>query len=278
MGNNQFKVYHAKTISDILYHLRNVNNVSITAGCTGIMYKKNPEFLTYPDSILNIRNVEELSQINKTERFIEFGSCVTFSQIQGIESKHRLSILQDAIRDIGTPSVRNIATLGGNLCLRNYKMTAFAPLLALDAKLEFRNINDIQIIPIKHFHEVPTGSFLSKIRIPVEDWDVAIFRRVGPLYEVNDFSAGYVFLANTQKDILSDLRISFCFKHAFRSKELENLLIGNKLPLSDKTILSFIEKTSTNFDEYMQNNKIECNTILKEQFINLLGASLEKLT
>ena len=277
MKNDKFKVYQAKTISDIIYHLRNTNNISITAGCTGIMYKKNPEFLTYPDSILNIRNVEELSQINKTERFIEFGSCITFSQIQEIESTHRLSVLQDAIRNIGTPSVRNIARLGGIFCLRNYKMTAFAPLLAMDAKLEFRNINDTQIIPIKHFHEVPASSFLSKIRIPLEDWDISTFKRLGPMHEVNDFSAGYVFLANTQKDILSDLRISFCFRHAFRTKELENMLIGNKLPLSEKSIQSFIEKTSSSFDTFISNNKFLCNPILKAQFINLLESSLENL-
>ena len=71
MSNEQIKIKYAEDIAEALYHLRTIENLSITAGCTGVNYSSSPAFLSYPDSILNVRRIVEFRQVDKTERTIE---------------------------------------------------------------------------------------------------------------------------------------------------------------------------------------------------------------
>lgn len=293
MENNSkdINVYFAKNIHDAAYHLRTVPDLSITAGCTGIMYNKNPCFLTFPYSLLSVRKVEEAMQINRSERNIEFGAAVTLSRILQIGAKRQPQVLYEAVLTIANPKVRNIATIGGNICTNPMKMTCFAPLLALEAKLEFRtgvekahtsaekrrSLSEIEIINITQFKSVPKRYFLNKIIVPLEDWDISIFRRVGAVNQITELSASFVFLAKTQKNMLNDLRIAYCGIFSFRKRELENILIGSKLPLSEKTAQNFLEKAENIFDAHISENMISYNPVLKAQFLNLLSNAINSL-
>lgn len=294
MENNSkdINVYFAKNIHDAAYYLRTVPDLSITAGCTGIMYNKNPCFLTFPYSLLSVRKVEEAMQIDRTERYIEFGAAVTLSQILQIGQKRLPQILYEAISTIANPQVRNMATIGGNICTAPMKMTCFAPLLALEAKLEFRtgtekahtsaekrrSLSEIETINITQFKSVPKRYFLNKITVPLDDWDISIFKRVGAAHQISELSAAFVFLAKTQKNMLNDLRIAYCGIFSFRKRELENILIGSKLPLNEKTVQNFCEKAEEIFDQHIQENMISYNPVLKAQFLNLLNDSMQKLS
>lgn len=292
MNSKNIKIYSPQNIQDALYYLRTITDLSISAGCTSIMGSENHSFLTFPDSILNIRSVKELCQITKNERFLEFGSCVTLEQIQNIDYKRTPPILIEAVKTIANQAVRNIATIGGNICTTQTKMTLFAPLLALNTKLEFRtgteksylpkekkrSIPDVINMNIGEFESVKPGYLLTKIRIPIEDWTVSVFRKVGPHRTINENSASFAFLANTNKNIIEDIRIAFCGAFSFQSRELENSLIGNKLPLSSKMIQVFEENILETFDQFLESKSIKYNPILRAQFKNLIEVSLEKLT
>ncbi|MCQ2580383.1 MAG: FAD binding domain-containing protein [Treponemataceae bacterium] len=287
MKNDQIEIKYAEDIPEALYHLRTIENLSIAAGCTGINYSSSPAFLSYPDSILNVRRIVEFKQIIKTERLIEFGAGVTLSQIENLPQKFP-KVLHDAVCTIANRQVRNIATIGGNVCTQPTKMTTFAPLLALDAKLVLRagtermhidkhhSSTETLVLSLSQFDAVPAGYFLTRIKVPLEEWDVSIFKRLGPKNEINNLSASFVLLSNTQKNFLSDLRIAFCGPFSFRNRELESSIIGSKLPLSAKAVQTFVEKAEEYFDKDIPSGTYE--PILKAQFINLLKESLEMLT
>ena len=99
--------------------------------------------------------------------------------------------------------------------------------------------------------------------------------------EIIDVSASYTFLAKSQKDILTDLRIAFCGKIKLRSTELENQLIGSRLPINNKAITNMVEFAEEIYDKelsYLGEEKELVHPMLKSQFLNLLRKSLEKLT
>jgi CO/xanthine dehydrogenase FAD-binding subunit len=154
-------------------------------------------------------------------------------------------------------------------------------LLALDARLEFRSQNETLFIPIGKFTTVPSGMILTKIRLPIFDWEVNIFRRLGPPRIFTENSAAFVFLAMTEKSILSDLRIAYCRDTAYRSRELENRLIGMRLPLSAKTIFSLLDETAQQFEnstlETPEYALIESSSNEPKQFLNLLEFALGQL-
>ena len=132
------------------------------------------------------------------------------------------------------------------------------------------------------FTTVPKGQMITKIRLPLIDWDVEIFERLGPENKLIDVSASYTFLAKSEKSTLTDLRIAFCGKFKLRSTELENQLIGIKLPISKKAISNMIEVADEIYDKklsYLKDEEKELvHPMLKSQFLNLLRKSLEKLT
>lgn len=218
--------------------------------------------------------------IDKHEHFIEFGSGVTLNQILNLGRKRIPSVLYDAAETVAYPFVRNIATIGGNICASGIRHTLYAPLLALDAQLELQNPSNSSFIPIMKFYSVPDNCIISRIRIPSEEWDIALFRRTGPENIISDGSASFTFLANTHKGILSDLRIAFCGLASIRSRELENNLIGTKLPLSDKSIQFMLIEASNVFAERTAGIKGKEDTLmmLEAQFLNLLSDSLSMLT
>ena len=269
-------VLFAKNISDILYHFKTTSNLTVCGACTQIQ--------EMPSTILILRNIEELKQISCKERYIEFGSAVTLSKILELGEKRMPPVLFQAVSSTAVPLVRNVATIGGNICAKGIKRTLFAPLLALEAKLEIRNYLETKVIPISQFNEIPDGYFLTKIRVPFDEWDLQIFKRVGAAFTVDKTSASYTFLANTKKGLLSELHIAFCGLFKFRNRDLENVLIGAKLPLSDKVIENMLDEASVYFDEHAVLSDLsdeyveEDKEILKNQFINLLKYSLEQLT
>lgn len=270
MARNKNTVYYSKTLQDVLFHLKTVKDLQIFGGCTTI--KQLP-----PSSII-LTTIPEFQNINMHEHFVEFGSGVTISQILELGNKRLPNSLFKAAETVGTPFVRNLATIGGNICSSGIKKTLYAPLLALDAQLEIHSVTETNYVPITKFTEVPKGNILTKIKVPINQWDISIFKRVGPSFEISDDSASFVFLADTYKDILSDIRMAFCGSVSLRSKEWENKIIGTRLPISEKVISSMIDEAEKNFTAQTDFLNIICNPILKDQYLNLVRYSLMQLT
>lgn len=294
-------VYFGTSLDNVLYQLKNKSNLKICGACTQL--KELP-----PVSFI-IKNIPDFNFIEKRERYIEIGSGVSLTSILELGEKHLPPIFYHALNSIATPLVRNIATLGGNLCAEPVRGTLFAPLLAMDSILEFRARSEILSLPMYQFTGVPSGSVLTKVRIPLHDWDLSLFRRVGPSWTLNENCGSYAFLASIQKETLLNLRIAFCGVLRLRSRELENKLIGTKLPLSPREIEGMLEVAGEDFDQqvelyYSKQNSLsheeenelhrDCNILgdhlsscrissldfplLKARFLGLLQDSLNHLT
>ena len=71
-----------------------------------------------PRTLMSLRRVAELRQIHISESGSRLGACLTLT---GIEEDPRfrngLTALAQAASQVATPQIRNMATLGGNLCL-----------------------------------------------------------------------------------------------------------------------------------------------------------------
>ncbi len=262
--------FYAKNLSDVFYQIKTIADLVITAGCTS--FSENP----LPEKTLSVRDIPELKIIDKHERYIDFGSAVTLSEIEDLGEANLPPTMYSAISTIANPNVRNIATIGGNLCSRDFYNSLYASMLALDARLEFQNAEEAVFKNFTRFDSIPVRTLLSKIRVPIEEWEVVIFRRVGPKSKLNELSASFVFLANSLKNQISDLRIAFAGSFKFRDIELENKLIGAHLPLSEATISTFLSDAEASFDKATDGEKL--NPILRQQFSNMLKYSLEQLT
>ncbi|MDR1786699.1 MAG: FAD binding domain-containing protein [Spirochaetaceae bacterium] len=280
MSDSAKKVFFARNVADVCRQLSSVENLRVMAGCT-----QSPQM---PGAAVIVRGLEELVHVERTERFIDIGSATPLQVILEQAQKHIPQTLYDAIRGTGTPFVRNLATLGGNICARGWKRSLFAPLYALDSILEFKSEKQTFPLPIAKFDALPAHSLLTKIQVPVLEWDVAIYKRLGPALP-SETSAFFVFLAMAQKGFLSDIRIVFSARKLFRDRNLENTMVGTPLPLSRKNVETFLEQTRKSFapDNAEKDSPAETDgegqggaldsPLAERQFLNLLSCSLEQL-
>ncbi|MBQ9539532.1 MAG: FAD binding domain-containing protein [Treponema sp.] len=258
----------AKNLADVFYHIKTVSDLCIVGSCTHMRNLRCKAVST--------RNIPELQNIDKKERYIDFGPAVTLSQIAMMGKSNMPSVLYDAVESTATGPIRNIATLGGNICREGQKGTLFAPLLALDARLEIKNPSSTKYIPFIKFTQIPKSFVLTKIRVPVSDWEVSVFKRLGPERGPSPLNASFVFLVDTENDLIVNLKTAFTGEMVFRSRELENKLIGSKLPLSDRAIGDFLVSAESLSREAF--HKSMAYPILKDQFLNLLEYNLKLLS
>lgn len=279
MLNKHTTIYHANTIAEIQMLLKNITGISLVSGCTEIGRKQTGRSLQFPSDVLALSQIPEMCTVNKTERYIEFGASVTLNTIIQLGNKNIPDVLFEAVRSIANPAIRTLGTLGGNIAATGHRLTSFAPLLALDTRLEIRTPFDAVWIPMsRYFSNSETKKpdipeFISKIRIPTETWDIAIFKRMGQIGMVTDTTASFVFLVKSQKNILADIRISYAGKYFFRKREFENLMIGRALPLSEKDIINLMDKAELFFDRNLFPPSYE-----RKCLFNLLEESLRMLT
>ena len=261
-------ILYAKNTYELLKILTNNPGTEIVGGCTRIE--------NLPQKFISIRGIKDLSQITRHERYIDVGPGATLNEIINIGQNHLPQILYEALISIANPQIRNIATIGGNICSKDKRLTLFAPLLALDAKLEFRNQMETKTESIRNFKGIPPKFILSNIRIPIDNTELSIFRRIGHEHLISEKSASFAFLADTEKNSILKVHLAFAGPFAFHSKDFDNQLIGQRLPLSQKDINEIQNLASAEFQKVATDQMI--SDVMKQQFLNLTRFCFEQLT
>lgn len=71
-----------------------------------------------PRTLMSLRYIEDLQHIQLGDVASKFGACVTLADIAAdARFRNGLTALSQAASSVATPHIRNMATLGGNLCL-----------------------------------------------------------------------------------------------------------------------------------------------------------------
>lgn len=268
MNETERKVFFARNIQELFYQKKTISALQVIGACTHLEH--------LPEKSISTTLIPELRQIHKHERFIEFGPGVTLAEIMALGERHIPSILYQAVCGIANPFVRNIATIGGNICAGPQRLSLFAPLLALDTLLELRSPSETSYISLQNFKSIPKDFVLTNIRIPLNDWDVSIYNRLGPSNKITENSAGFAFLADSEKNIITNIRIAFSGPITFRCIAIENKLLGLRLPLNEKMTAQYSEEAVAVFDETAE--KKSYPPILRQQFQNLIRYAFEQLT
>jgi 4-hydroxybenzoyl-CoA reductase subunit beta len=71
-----------------------------------------------PRTLMSLRHIEDLTRIQFDHSATRLGACLTLSDIAADPRfRNGLTALAQAAAQVATPQIRNMATLGGNLCL-----------------------------------------------------------------------------------------------------------------------------------------------------------------
>ncbi|MBD5410212.1 MAG: hypothetical protein HDR53_03935 [Treponema sp.] len=262
------KVFFARNLQELFYQKKTISGLSIVGACTHISH--------LPEKSISSTLIPELTNIEKHERFIEFGPGVTLGRVLGIGEHHIPQVIYNALKTISNPFVRNCATIGGNICAGPQRLTLFSPLLALDAKLELKSPFETHYISLQNFTEIEKDFVLTKIRVPLSHWDIELYSRLGPASQITEDSGGFTFLMSFEKGVITNIRIAFAGSITFRCTALENRLLGLRLPINTKEIDIYLNEAESQFI-YAEEGRTQ-NKLLRSQFKNLMRTSLEQLT
>ena len=90
----------------------------IIAGGTDLLALMKEDVLT-PKRLVNIKEIQDLRGVKSTSQGLRIGALTTLSELAedgSVRKSH--PALADAIHEAASPQIRNVATLGGNLCQR----------------------------------------------------------------------------------------------------------------------------------------------------------------
>lgn len=129
-----------------------------------------------PNHIISLNKISGLNEIKIVDNYLQIGALTTHTEIYRSNLiKEKTPLLIDAVSVIGSVQVRNLATIGGNICNGAPSADTAAPLLALDAELVVNNELGSKMIPISEFFIAPgmtklaNDEILTEIRIPLLD-------------------------------------------------------------------------------------------------------------
>lgn len=93
-------------------------HTEILAGGTDLLALMKEDVIT-PKRLVNIKDIKELSGINASGAGLRIGALTRLVEIaDSAEVKQKYPALAEAVHDAASPQIRNMATLGGNLCQR----------------------------------------------------------------------------------------------------------------------------------------------------------------
>ena len=128
-----FKHFNASSLNTAVSVLDDYKErARVIAGGTDLLGTlKDNIHAAYPDTLVNIKTVEGLSYVKENGEGLRIGAMTKLHEIetnQIIRDKYR--ILAEAAHTVATPQIRNMATIGGNICqeprcwyYRNYENT-----------------------------------------------------------------------------------------------------------------------------------------------------------
>lgn len=126
-------------------------NAKLLAGGTDLIIQMREGHVT-PRVLVDISSIVETRVIKEQNNTIEMGSTATFTDIEKhILFNGGLSAIAKAARSIGSPQIRNRATVGGNICNASPAADMLPPLLAMDAMVVLKSQRQTRVLPLSDF-------------------------------------------------------------------------------------------------------------------------------
>ena len=244
------KVFMPQSLKEAL-RIRKEEKAIPFAGGTDLMVKRGrlrglaPYF---EKPVLFLHKVKELTGVKFEEGRVRIGALSTLSEI--LENRDIPLILKYAIAEIASPAVRNLATIGGNICNASPAGDTLPPLYVMNARVVLSSFTSEREMKIMDFIKGPGSTdlkeeeLLKEIIIPVEFFNIVFYRKVGTRKANSLSKVSFAGVARLDDGIIKDIRISFgaVAPTPLRAPEIEEEIIGkNKVKIIAK-IPDILEK------------------------------------
>lgn len=188
-------------------------------------------------SYVAISKIQDFRRIEISENQVVIGSCVTHAElVAGLPASPEFHGLAMAAESSANPAIRQVATIGGNLCAADFPAADLVPaLLSLDAEIELETLNRTVRLTLEEFLRLrassETGYLLSRVIIPRRAIISAHARL--PLRKAGDYPVAIVNLSLEKEPggVIRAARIAVgsVERVAKRWRRLETAMVGRRI-------------------------------------------------
>jgi len=151
---NDFEFARPGDVSEALQALAQSGRVMPVAGGTNVMVnlKRSP---LPADLIVDLSGLRELSSVSVHNERVRMGAGVTFAQLLEWQPGGAIEgLMRPMCAAFAGPLIRNLATVGGNVCDASAAADISPPLLALDAMVELQSAaHGRRTLPLTEFFQ-----------------------------------------------------------------------------------------------------------------------------
>lgn len=236
-----FKYHAPKSVDHAIDLLKGADeNTHVIAGGTDIIIQINQKMIK-PEMIVDLKQIDELKYIKEEDGLIKIGALTNFTAIERSEIvRGKAKVLSNACGEVGSPQIRNLGTIGGNVVNASAAGDSITALMALDASLVLRSSEGERVMKIQEFYEGEGNSQIRKDEILSEiffvspnDNTLTSFTKLGKrkALAIVVLSSGIVLELEDDRKTCKDVRISLgaISRYSMRARNAEEKLIGKEL-------------------------------------------------
>jgi len=228
-----------KNLEEVFSLLKSYGEKAVLiAGGTDVMVNIRNKKLA-PEALISLRGLEDLAYVKKEEDAYRIGALTTHRMLETSPLVQKeLSALYDGASQVGSVQIRNVATVGGNICNAAPSADTASPLLALDAVAVLRGPGGSRKVPLTEFFTGPSQTVRADDEVLVEFEIPSEMERFGSAYHKHSRRKamdlpilGVAVSLKVDGDTIQDARIalSVAAPTPIRAKEAEAYLKGKEV-------------------------------------------------
>jgi len=231
-----FEYVEPKTIEEAVHFLKVYGDrAKVVAGGTDLLVEMKMDKL-HPDCLINIKRIPALRYLIE-EKGLRIGTLTPFRELEKSKIvQERYTALFEAAQSVSSVQIKQMGTLGGNLCHASPAADSAPPLIALGAKVKTIDGKKERVFPLEEFFIGPGKSVLSPQELMVEVQVPENSGRVGSAFlKIGRVSAdlskvSVAVVIERERDLCRDIRIALgaVAKIPLRLKRAEEILRGKK--------------------------------------------------
>jgi carbon-monoxide dehydrogenase medium subunit len=253
--HNPFQIVQAKTFPEASRALRSYGErARVYAGGTELLLLLR-HGLVDCEYLIDVKRIPRLTQLSWDGRALHIGAAVTHRMIeQSPAVREHLPVLAEVEASVANVRVRNVGTIGGNLCFSDPHSDPGTVLLIHDASVELRRGASRRQIPLDEFwlgsYEtvLDTDEIMATIHVPALPAGMAAAYERVERYERP--SAGFAVAAAERGGRLTEVRLAVgCIgPRPLRLREIEARLAGLRPSEAQRVLLSAGDEISALLD------------------------------
>ena len=231
----QFEYVAPGSLKEVCSLLREKGGTArVMAGGT-VLLARWKERLGVCPHLISLKKVTNLDAVDFSEKSgVTIGAMATLKKVnQSPLLQQRFTPLAMACGGIASPQIRNMGTVGGNLCCRYPTAETVPPLVALGAKVKLVKSDGERVITVEELYQgALKDEVVAEIQIPPLPSKSGGTYLKYTLREALDYPIVNVAVVVTlEKDNCKDVRIAVgaTAPFPFRTRKAEELIKGNSL-------------------------------------------------